>query len=142
MGPVRGWWRHGQGAQGRGHELVQGKHAEVVQPPLLRGQDGGGHGGRGGLEADAQEDHHISRMFGGQRQRIQRRIDDLDARALGLGVFEAFAAGARHAQQVAEGGQDDAVTSGEIEKGGHFRIMGDADGTARPGKMQHLFREQ
>ena len=122
-----------QGAQHGRHQLVQGKHAEIVQLALLGHHEGGGHGGRGGLEADAQEDHGVTGIGGGDVQGVQRRVDDLDAGPLGLGVLEAAAAGAGHAQQVAEGGDDDVVTTGQIEEGGHFGVVGDADGAARPG---------
>ena len=124
-----------QGAQGRGHQFVQGKHAEVFDLAPAGRKQGGRHRGRGGFKADAQKNHRVVGIGRGQAQGVQGRIDDLHARALGLGMLEAAPAGSRHAQQVAEGGHNDPLPSGQVQKCRHFRIVRHANRTARSGKV-------
>ena len=131
-----------QGAQGGRHQLVQGKHAEVPYLALTRRKQSGRHGGGCGFKADAQKDHRALRIGRGHVEGVQRGVDDFYPRALGLGVLETFAAGAGHAQQISESGQDDSVTPGQVQKGGHFRVVGNADGTARSGKVRDRCGQQ
>ena len=124
-----------QGAQGRGHQFVQGKHAEIFDLAPAGREQGGRHRGRGGLKADAQKNHCVVGIGRGQTQGVQGRVDDFHARALGLGMLEAAPAGPRHAQQIAECGHNDPVPTGQVQEGRHFRVVRHADRTARPGKV-------
>ena len=124
-----------QNTQGGRHKLVQREHAKIVQPALLGGQQGGGHSGGGGFKAYAQKHHRVAGVGGGEGKGIERRIDNFYPCALRLCVFEAEAAGAGHAQQVAKGGDDDAVAPCKVKKGRHFGIMGDAHRAAGARKV-------
>ena len=114
---------------------MQRKHAKIVQPALLGGQQGGGHRGSRCFKADAQKNHRVAGVGCGEGEGIERRIDNFYPRALGLGVLEAEASGAGYAQKVAKGGNDHAVAPGKVEKSRHFGIVGDAYRAAGAGKV-------
>ena len=114
---------------------MQRKHAKIVQPALLGCQQGGGHRGGCGFKAYAQKYYGVAGVGGGKGKGIERRINNFYPCALRLCVFEAEAAGTGHAQQVAKGGDNDAVAPCKVKKSRHFGIMGDAHRAAGARKV-------
>ena len=57
-------------------------------------------------------------------------------------MFEALSIRAGYAQKIAERGENDSVMPGQIEHGGHFCIMRNADRAAGAGKMRQTFRQK
>ncbi len=130
------WVCEERGERGR-HELVEREDREILDALGLGHLDGGGDGGRGGFKANTKEHYVIIGVFGGELERIEGGIDDFDAAALGLGKFKVAALWPRDAHEVAEGGDDDVVAVGEVEIGGDFAFVGDADGATGAREVAH-----
>ena len=88
-----------------------------------------GHGIRGcrGFKADRKEDDLPVGILLGEFQRIERRVDDANVGAFGLGVEQALGR-TRHAQHVAEGTED------------HFRALRNRHGLVDQINRRHADR--
>ena len=124
-----------QDAKGGRHKFVQREHTKIVQPALLRGQQGCGHRGSCGLKAYTQKNHRIAGVGGGKSKGVEGRIDNFYARALRLRMLERKAVGTGYAQKVAKCGYDNAVAPCKVKKGRHFGIVCDTHRAAGAGKV-------
>ena len=131
-----------QGVQGRGHGLVETQHAQVVDALLPRHLHGPGNGRGRGLEPHADEDHQVVGVLLGQLQGVERRVHDLDPRAVGLGLLQVAPVVARHPHQVAEGGQDHPLVPGQVQKGVDLGLVGHAHRAPGPAQVYDSLGQQ
>jgi len=129
------------GAGGGRGQFVQREDVKVGQALRLRLQHRRCHRRRGGLEADAQEDHRPVGMFAGNLQRIQRGVDDAHVGPGGPGRLQGSVA-PRHPEHVAEGGQGHAGQPGQGDGAVQVGGGGDTDGAAGTGAQLDRGGEQ
>ena len=71
------------------HRLVCREDAEVLEALLLGAKDGRGDERDGGLEADGDEDDLLVGLLLGERERVERGVDDADVAPVGLLAWRA-----------------------------------------------------
>ena len=98
----------------RRDQHVRDQQREVAHAPAARLDGGQRVSGRGGLEADREEDDLAIGVALGERQRVERRVDDAHVAAARLDR-EQIPVSARDAQHVAEGTEDHLGPGGDGE---------------------------
>ena len=123
------------------YEHVAHQHREVDQPSLTGLEDRHRIRRGRGLETDAEEHDLFVGVLVRERNCIERRIDDAHIAATGL-HREQIVAAARHAQHVAEGGEDHVRASGDRERAVDHLQRGDTHRATRPVDQLDLISQQ
>ena len=113
----------------RWHADVADQQAEVLDAELLGLVDRHRVGRRGGLEADAEEDHLLVGVVPREVERVERRVDDAHVAAGALDPEQVLLA-AGHAQHVAERAEDHVGPRRDLQRLVDDLERGDADRAA------------